>query len=766
MNRLQLLLAILGFSISLTLTAQNKHFDKANKQYKERRYTQAINSFEKGLELDYNIRALSKLANCYRMNNKMEKAEELFSEVVKQEKARSKDFLYYAETLMGNGKYGRAKEWFLKYEAIEGDGKGKRFAANCDEVKLIVPFFSNVFIEEFQFNSEGDDTSPVFFKDDIIFSSDRNMGVRLLKQKSGWTGRDYINLYVSKKNQTGDYDKPKLYSSKLNALNKNTACASFLPSGEEVYFTQNSSHSSRKDTYNMQLFQATSKDGNRWKSTDVLPFCTIELNYMHPAISPDGESLFFVTNKAGGEGGTDIYVAKRKGEKWTRPQNIGAHINTPDNEGFPFMSQDGKLYFCSKGHPGYGGFDIFFTEENEEGVWSTPVNVGRPINSPNDDISIFFKDNNREGLFTSSRSGGDDDIYFFEINSNRTPKDLGEEELIFASNDNQKTNVSDQGITEVEVVENVSKLEPVENEIDPESLIESTEELEVEMVESVSKLKTNENEIDPESLLESNKKNEKESFDDVSKTETIEKEIEQKMEIVKEDTIEDSAISKGSKTESVDKGTELKIPTKPKAEVETQVTEKKVEDFVYNNQESLPVEEVNPLEDKVKDSISLPVVPKISDQQQQKPDLGNKRVTAEEFYNLLMECERENKSLLGEKFTLKGFNYTDQKEYKVNEEHKKILDQLSVTLKNYERLRLEVIAHTESFGKESSNRTIAYYRAAAIATYLQSTGIIANKVTAKGKGESEILNHCLEGVECSQEEHLVNRRIEIRISGF
>ena len=132
---------------------------------------------------------------------------------------------------------------------------------------------------------------------------------------------------------------------------------------------------------------------------------------MHPAISVDGNRLFFTSDKPGGEGGTDIYVSYRDNEKWSIPKNLGEIVNTPGNEGFPYMDEKGNLFFCSKGHIGFGGFDIFVTRQNADGNWEKPTNLGRPINSPLDDISISLERGGRRGLFTSSRMGGDDDIF-------------------------------------------------------------------------------------------------------------------------------------------------------------------------------------------------------------------------------------------------------------------------------------------------------------------------------------------------------------------
>ncbi len=407
-----MLLVFLGF----TLTAQSKLLHKANILYKANRFAEAAELYREALKERNNLAVKTKLANCYRMNHKMEEAEQLYAEIVADDKAKSRTYYYYGEALMSNGKYEAAKKWFLKYSVLEPDEeKGKLMAAACDRVKTIRPYFPNVEMKAFPQNSDADDSTPVFWKDGIVFSSDRNPGLKLMKKKSGWTGRDFINLYFSKRTSDTTFSEPKFFSAKLNEVNKNTGNPSFTTDGKEIFFTRNGSVASKRDLYNMQLFQAESTEGGRWKNVKKLPFCSVEYNYMHPAISPDGKQLFFVTDKPGGEGGTDIWVSKRKKEGWQRPENLGALVNTPLHEGYPFADNDGKLYFCSKGHPGFGGFDIFVTQQDEFGNWEEPVNLGSPINSPMDDISIFLSKDHPSGLLSSARMGGDDDIFLFQI---------------------------------------------------------------------------------------------------------------------------------------------------------------------------------------------------------------------------------------------------------------------------------------------------------------------------------------------------------------
>jgi len=402
--------------------AQSSQVNKANKLYSSKNYGQAIPLYLAEIEGQEkpNKGVMTKLANCYRMTNEMEEAEKWYAQIVTRDKVKPEIFLRYGETLMGTGKYDEAKKWLVQYSELEpDDDTAKKMAESCDLVKHIKPMYTIYQLEAFPHNSDLDEMSPVFYGDDIIFSSDRKQGAKLLKQKSGWTDRDYIKVYSSTQLNDTLFSSPSPFSAKINELNKNTAGAAFWQDTTrnvtEIYFTRNSATVSKGNEYNMQLFRAESENGKNWKEVEVLYFCTNESNYMHPAISPDGKTLLFVSDKGKGIGGTDIYTCTRKKDgTWNRPENISANINTEGHEGFPFINAKNELFFCSKGHVGYGGFDIFKSTK-KGGEWSAPSNVGKPINSAADDISICFSADGKRGAFTSSREGGDDDIYFFSL---------------------------------------------------------------------------------------------------------------------------------------------------------------------------------------------------------------------------------------------------------------------------------------------------------------------------------------------------------------
>jgi outer membrane protein OmpA-like peptidoglycan-associated protein len=404
--------------ISLNLAAlKGQNIDRANDLYKNGGFAEAIPIYEALLVKKPNALSLKvKLANCHRILSHPVQASRLFAEIVETKEAKPLDFLHYGETLMMLEKYDSAKILFQKFIDLKPDDeRGLLLLRNVDKVKTLRPLFEDVTVFPFLHNSDGDDNAPVWSPRGIVFASDRPSGFKLLKEKNPATGRDYTNIYLAERLNDSLFNTPKIYSSKLTELNRNTSNATFTADGQQVYFCQNGNTPSKNGAYNMQVYTAETS-GNGFKNIELMPFCTPENNYMYPSISPDGQRLFLVAERGGGFGGLDLYVATKTKKGWSRLDNLGEKVNTAAHEGFPFAATNGKLYFCSKGHAGYGGYDIFVTEQDTTtGEWRMPKNVGTPFNSPYDDISICFDLTNKRGAFTSTRGGRGDDLFLFTI---------------------------------------------------------------------------------------------------------------------------------------------------------------------------------------------------------------------------------------------------------------------------------------------------------------------------------------------------------------
>lgn len=390
--------------------------EQAHNLYKSGFYAAAIPIYDSFLKKKVNPTAKSRLADCYRMLNQAEKAATTYAQIVADSTAKAQDLFNYGDVLMMLGKYDSAKYYFQRYIDLNpNDPRGLQSLKASEDAPTIQPFFTDISLQPFLQNTEADENAPTFFKKKLLFATDRNKGFKVLKEKNKTTGREYITVWSADKINDSTYAKPRFFSAKLNKLNENTGSVSFTADNKEMFFCRNSDMPDKSETYNMQIFSAESTDGEKWRNIEKMPFCSNELNYFYPSVSPDGKYLFFVSDKGGGSGGLDIYVSKRTKKGWSKPENLGTNVNTAAHEGFPYASADGKLYFCSKGHTGFGGFDIFVSsKDSATGKWQKPINLGTPINSAYDDISLSFADS-IHGAFASSRGGRGDDIFFFTL---------------------------------------------------------------------------------------------------------------------------------------------------------------------------------------------------------------------------------------------------------------------------------------------------------------------------------------------------------------
>ncbi len=409
----------------LTTLLRGQNLDRANELFKNGGYAEAIPIYEAFLaKKSNNTAAKTKLANCYRILSRPEKAAPLLADIVEDDNARPDDFLHYGETLMMLGQYDEAKFYFKKYNKLQPENeRGKLLLDNVDKVKKLKPIYKDVEVYQFSKNSDGDDNAPIMYRKGIAFASDRHPGFNILKEKNPTTGRDYVTVYYAERTGDTSFAEPREISGKLTEINRNTSNISFTADGKRAYFCRNGSKPGRNGTYNMQIFSAEVGDGYSFHNIEMLSFCTAENNYVYPSISPDGKRLFYSAERSDGFGGLDIYMVTKTKKGWTKAENLGKKVNTAANEGFPYAAPDGKLYFCSKGHPSYGGYDIFVTQQDSTDAheWQTPVNVGSPINSPYDDISICFDNDGMSGAFTSMRGGRGDDIFLFKMMSGFVP---------------------------------------------------------------------------------------------------------------------------------------------------------------------------------------------------------------------------------------------------------------------------------------------------------------------------------------------------------
>jgi peptidoglycan-associated lipoprotein len=327
--------------------------------------------------------------------------------------------LHYADCLRATQKYDDAITWYNTYlETKPDDEKAKNGLEASKVVKgwLDKPsrYLVNIVKE---LNSKDNDYCPAFVggrDNEVVITSTRELVTG--KRISNITGTRFADLFTSNFDvQKQKWEKPKLLDDKqmINTASDEGA-ATVSASGNLMIFTR--CRFDKSKDMGAELFAANQSRGD-WSEPTLIELVGDSLIAAQPALSEDGTTLYFVSDRPGGYGGKDIWMAKEKGSGiYEKPENLGPEINTPGDEMFPSVRDNGELYFSSNYHPGIGGLDIFKAVKNDKGKWSIQ-NMKAPINSPGDDFGIAFtKGEVEKGLFSSNRKGSrSDDIYSFYL---------------------------------------------------------------------------------------------------------------------------------------------------------------------------------------------------------------------------------------------------------------------------------------------------------------------------------------------------------------
>ena len=357
-----------------------------------------------------------KLAECYRRINYTQKAIAAYNNAIRYKQADSLTHLRLAQQLMKTGNY---KEAAKNFEIALDSMPGSKLAVTGLSAARLAPQWKEagsqytVKRENF-FNSRRADYSPMLAGDDndqLFFTSTRNQvkGDEL----SGITGTKNGDIFFSQKDEKGKWTKPEDIDTELNSSFDEGAC-SFTPDGKTMYLTQCLTDPS----YPRYATICTSERSDAaWGKATPLTITKDTLSsYAHPAVSPDGEWLYFTSDMPGGMGGLDIWRVRLTTSGLGGVENLGAPVNTEGDEMFPTFRPNGDLYFSSDGHPGMGGLDILIAKpDTAAGGWVIE-HPGYPLNSQGDDFGMTFEGLRNRGFFSSNRGDGKgwDHIYSFE----------------------------------------------------------------------------------------------------------------------------------------------------------------------------------------------------------------------------------------------------------------------------------------------------------------------------------------------------------------
>lgn len=412
-------IVLLLILIPLGAFSQKRKAQKAYDAWEAGEYYEAIDYFKdaysKTRDRDEKTEYVFMVAQCYRLTNNPRSAASWYRKIAGKDNARPEAAYWYAQVQKMNGRYEDAIEAFEEYSTlVPSDSRADIGIRSCELAMQWMASPMPYEVDDIRdLNSRSSDYAPAFARDDygmVYITSSREEAAG--KQDHGATGENFADIFESRLDKKGRWSTP-LPVTDLNTEFEDGA-VSFSSDFRTVYYTL--CEMGKRENRGCVIMKADrNQDG--WSQAERLDILSDSLVAAHPAISPDGLTLYFVSTLPDGYGGKDIYYVTRSsaGGSWSQPKNLGPDINTPGDEVFPYVRSDNTLYFASDGHIGMGGLDLFKAEAQPDGKWLVD-NMRYPINTSADDFGITFKGDDEEGLFSSTRKGrSNDEIYFFKL---------------------------------------------------------------------------------------------------------------------------------------------------------------------------------------------------------------------------------------------------------------------------------------------------------------------------------------------------------------
>lgn len=418
---------IIIIQLAILSPASGQKISKANKMIKGYEYAEAIKILKKIVEKDKveKDEAVLALAYCYRKINNDKRAAYYYAMAMDQDDLDPQVYFNYGQTLRTLERYEQAAVQFRKMAALDPEDKrGAMLADNCDAIQawLELPDVNDP-KNVGSLNTTYSDFSPVFHMHGVVITSDRPKD-GAVDDTYLWTGKPYLGLMFASLNgfitpQEPIFANPEVFEEKVNQK-FHEGPASFSPDGKTMFFTRTQHERIPKDedhfrTHLLKMFYSEFDD-EKWSQPEAFFLNNDKYSVGHPAYSPDGMQLYFVSDMPGGYGGTDIWVCYNDEYGWSPAENLGPEINTCMDEMFPYIDEEGTLYFSSEGHLGFGGLDIFYSIPSDD-EWGEVVNMMRNVNTSYDDFGLSVDHDLGTGLLSSNRPGGfgSDDIYAFEL---------------------------------------------------------------------------------------------------------------------------------------------------------------------------------------------------------------------------------------------------------------------------------------------------------------------------------------------------------------
>ncbi|MEQ8583848.1 MAG: OmpA family protein [Marinoscillum sp.] len=675
---------------------------RAENYFAQYKYREASELFSEVYRRDTTRKEIAlKTAECYRMINDYLDAEVWYNTGIGQNEDVDPIYLlHYAQALTNNEHYDEAKIWFHKYSEMKAhDTRAQKKIATLDQLHFHFKDSQAVVLTPVNINSDHADWAPARYGNKLVFLSGRGNSDKF-KNVLNWKVESYTDMYITHENEDGTMTEPEKFHPDLNSKFHEGPMVFY--GDHNIIFTQNESDGHKGDGGHLVLYSAKlDPETNEFENLRKLSFCKGTTSYAHPAISPDGQVLYFASNLKGGYGNSDLYKSEWTSKGWGKPINLGPVINSEGNESFPYVMNEDELVFSSDGHGGLGGRDLFRVDLSQENL--VLENLGFPFNSSKDDFGYTSNELGSEGFLTSNRKRGgeDDDIYKFRV--------------IWVA-------------IEFVVVddETGSLIKEAEIKVFKEGRLTDTR-------------ATNENGIMDFVAMPG----EKYEFEVIKKGYESHKyrlgTVLQDAGTLKEVDVvlkRDRSVLKEAEEDTTDFKRYSKYYNKERLVLT-------VGDQVYEYRELGDYKYLVAGEEKIMlDKIAM-------DAEMSMKERAIEVVTASGMQ-------------VGETFELSNI-YFDRDDESFMEKYKPQLDQAVAILKASPRIKLEINAFSDSRGTIAENNELTFKRAQMVARYFMSKGVQGSRFFINGYGEQGILNGCDNNTKCSEVEHAVNRRAEFNV---
>jgi outer membrane protein OmpA-like peptidoglycan-associated protein/tetratricopeptide (TPR) repeat protein len=413
----------LTFLSITTIDAQDKSSKKADKQFSKLEFVKAAESYKKlinnGKSSDY---VVAQLAECYYNIFNTVEAEKWYATLA--EESSNADIIFkYSQMLKANGKYKLSNKWMNKFvELRPADNRATSFLKNPNYLPKIISKGKRFNVQNLDINSEYSDFGGSLNDNKLYITSSRNtVGLfdfgRWITQRInyGWNNEPYLDIYSFDVTESGSYLNEDNLGSNVNTK-YHEGLASFDSEGN-MYISRESFYENEyvkdPESNNITSLIGIYKISKGEKNVVALNINSVEYSVKNPSVSSDGKTIYFSSDMPGGFGNFDIYKGNIDEEgNINNVENLGQKVNTEGQEMFPFIGDKNNLYFSSDSQLGLGGLDVFFTKE-VDGKWASVRNVGIPVNSNADDFAFNINEATGEGFVSSNRNGGKggDDIY-------------------------------------------------------------------------------------------------------------------------------------------------------------------------------------------------------------------------------------------------------------------------------------------------------------------------------------------------------------------